>query len=64
MALGLSKDELEGCFLHGPRRMTIDHFRQCIDGKGSGAVRVSLGLASNVPDVDVLVAFVGGFLNA
>ncbi len=63
IALGLAKDELEGCFLRGPRGMTIDHFRQCIDGKGSGAVRVSVGLASNDLDVDALVAFLGGFLN-
>lgn len=64
MALSLSKDDLEGCLLHGSRRMTVDHFRQCINGKGSGAVRVSLGLASNALDVDVLIEFVRGFLKA
>jgi molybdenum cofactor sulfurtransferase len=64
LALGLSKDELEGCLLHGSRRMTIDHFRQCITGKGSGAVRISLGLASNLVDVEVLLAFVREFLDA
>ena len=34
--------------------MTFDQFRTCIDGKSSGAVRVSLGLASNFADVVAL----------
>ena len=55
VALELSKTELIGCFRSteevksGP--FTIDDFRLCIDGKGSGAVRVSVGLASNYQDV-------------
>jgi selenocysteine lyase/cysteine desulfurase len=55
VALELSKTELIGCFRSteeaktGP--FTIDDFRLCVDGKSSGAVRVSVGLASNYADV-------------
>ena len=37
--------------------MTYDDFRLCIDGKSTGAVRVSLGLASNFADVETFLAF-------
>lgn len=56
MALELSKDEITGCFF-GNERMTYDDFRLCIDGKSTGAVRVSLGLASNFADVETFLAF-------
>ncbi|HSK08904.1 MAG TPA: aminotransferase class V-fold PLP-dependent enzyme [Vicinamibacterales bacterium] len=61
-ALGLSKRELDSCFLRSNRRMTFDDFRRCIDGKGSGAVRVSLGLASNFADVQAMRHFAAQFL--
>jgi selenocysteine lyase/cysteine desulfurase len=62
-ALGLSKGELDSCFLRSARRMTFDQFRSCIDGKSSGAVRVSLGLASNFADVRAMRAFAEQFLD-
>ena len=64
-ALHLSKSELVGCFSqHQPpgSRFTVDDFRQCIDSKGTGAVRVSLGIASNFDDVACFVDFVREFL--
>ncbi len=64
IALGLTGDELSSCF-HQPEHethFTVDDFRLCIDGKSTGAVRVSLGLASNRADVDAFVAFARGFL--
>ena len=51
--------ELSSCF-HQPEHethLTIDDFRLCIDGKSTGAVRVSLCLASNVADVDAFIVF-------
>ena len=62
-ALGLSKGELDSCFLRSTRRMTFDQFRMCIDGKSSGAVRVSLGLASNFADVRAMRDFARQFLD-
>jgi selenocysteine lyase/cysteine desulfurase len=62
VALGLSKDELDACFRHAPDRLRFDDFRRCIDGKTSGAVRVSLGIVSNFADMQALVAFARGFL--
>ena len=64
IALGITGAELSSCF-HQPdheTHLTIDDFRLCIDGKSTGAVRVSLGLASNVADVDALIAFASTFL--
>ena len=63
VSLGLSKTELDVCFLRGPRRMSFNDFRRCIAGKGSGAVRVSLGMASNMEDVGRLLAFARTFLD-
>jgi hypothetical protein len=34
----------------------------CIDGKSTGAVRVSVGLASNLEDVEAFIAFARAFL--
>jgi selenocysteine lyase/cysteine desulfurase len=66
-ALELSKTELIGCFRsteevkHGP--FTIDDFRLCVDGKSSGAVRLSVGLASNYRDVARFLDFAHGFVS-
>jgi molybdenum cofactor sulfurtransferase len=51
LALGLTRAEIEGCFAAGDSRMTYDDLRRCIDPHEAGAVRVSLGLASNFADV-------------
>lgn len=50
IALGISKPELAACFIGQPERLTLDDFRLCIDGKSTGAVRISLGIASNFAD--------------
>jgi selenocysteine lyase/cysteine desulfurase len=65
IALGITGTELSSCF-HQPghdTHLTIDDFRLCIDGKSTGAVRVSLGLVSNVADVDAFIRFVESFLS-
>ncbi|MCK4538798.1 MAG: aminotransferase class V-fold PLP-dependent enzyme [Candidatus Krumholzibacteria bacterium] len=62
LALGLSKNEMITC-MHGPEsRMTVDEFRQCIDGKSTGAVRVSTGLVSNFRDVRLFLELVRQFI--
>jgi selenocysteine lyase/cysteine desulfurase len=61
-ALGIEREEIESCFLHTPPgRMTLEQFRQCIDGKSTGAVRVSLGIVSNFNDVKALIDFATEF---
>lgn len=65
IALGISKPELIACFSqpgHG-ERLSLDDFRRCIDGKSSGAVRVSVGLVTNFEDVQVFLKFAEGLLN-
>lgn len=64
IALGITGTELSSCF-HQPEHethLTIEDFRLCIDGKSTGAVRVSLGLASNLADVDAFADFAATFL--
>ncbi len=63
LALGISAEELSSCFVASRARMTIDDFRRCIDDKSTGAVRVSLGIASNAADVDRLIEFLGTLLD-
>ncbi len=62
IALGLSKIELVACFRQPTPHLTLDHFRLCIDGKSSGAVRASLGLVSNFADVDRFMQFAEGLI--
>lgn len=64
IALGITGTELAQCFrLPGhEQRMTLDDFRLCIDGKSSGAVRVSLGIVSNERDVERFLEFAGGLV--
>jgi molybdenum cofactor sulfurtransferase len=62
MALGLSRGELETCFARSSARMTFDDFRRCIDDKSTGAVRVSLGLASTFGDVQAFLGFLREFV--
>jgi selenocysteine lyase/cysteine desulfurase len=65
IALGITGTELSACFRQPGHesRLTIDDFRLCIDGKSSGAVRMSLGLASNFADVQKFVEFAKGFVS-
>ena len=63
MALGLSKQELVTCFTSSSSGMTYDDFRLCIDGKSTGAVRISVGIVSNFADAHAFVEFARQFLN-
>ncbi len=60
LALGLSRAELEKCFA-ASSRMTRDDLRLCVDPKAAGAVRISLGLASNFADVHAFLEFARSF---
>jgi selenocysteine lyase/cysteine desulfurase len=62
VALGLSKDELLTCFPRSSDHYTLDEFRRCIDTKSTGAVRVSVGLASNFDDVWRFAEFARGLV--
>jgi molybdenum cofactor sulfurtransferase len=64
IALGISKLELAACFSSPghDQRLSLDDFRLCIDGKSSGAVRVSVGLVSNFEDVQAFLKFAEGLL--
>lgn len=64
LALGISRKELDVCF-NGPGhedRLTMDDFRLCINGKSSGAVRISIGMISNFEDVQALLDFAHSLL--
>ncbi len=65
IALGISRAELATCFTQPShaKRLTIDDFRDCIDGKSTGAVRISLGIASDFRDAAAFVDFAAGFLD-
>lgn len=62
LALGISADELTSCFVRHDR-LTLDEFRRCIDDKSTGAVRISVGLATTFADVYTCVAFARTFLD-
>lgn len=64
VALGISRVELDVCFTAPghEERLSIDDFRQCIDGKASGAVRISVGMVTNFQDVQSLLTFARGLL--
>ncbi len=65
IALGISRVELDVCF-NGPghqERLTMDDFRLCIDGKSSGAVRISVGMVTNFDDIQKFLSFCEGLLN-
>lgn len=63
VALGISGEELSACFSGTPSHLTLDDFRQCIDGKSTGAVRISLGLVSNFADAFQFVRFAQCMIN-
>lgn len=65
VALGISRVELDVCFTRPEHKdvMSIDEFRKCIDGKSSGAVRISVGPFTNFNDVQALLAFARGLLS-
>jgi len=58
VALGLSRDEIERCFPLGAPGGGFEAFRQCLDpARGTGAVRISFGLASNEADLEAVIDF-------
>ncbi len=57
LALGLSSGELASCFAHAEHPLTPDDLRHCFDGRSTGAVRVSVGLASTFDDVYAFARF-------
>jgi selenocysteine lyase/cysteine desulfurase len=65
VALGISRVELDVCFTSPGHedRLSVDDFRLCIDGKSSGAVRVSVGMVTNFKDVQGFLAFARGLLS-
>lgn len=64
VALGISRMELDVCFAQSghEERLSLDDFRLCIDGKSSGAVRISVGLVTNFEDIHALLAFAESLL--
>ncbi|HNB42319.1 MAG TPA: hypothetical protein PLG52_12515, partial [Anaerolineales bacterium] len=65
IALGISRMELDVCFTRPEHKdvMSIDEFRKCIDGKSSGAVRISVGPFTNFNDIQSLLMFARGLLS-
>lgn len=65
VALGISRVELDVCFTQPGHedRLSIDDFRLCIDGKSSGAVRISVGMVTNFKDVQGFLAFARSLLS-
>jgi molybdenum cofactor sulfurtransferase len=55
-ASGITRARLAACFGSGGP-LTRDGVGRCLDGETMGAVRVSLGLASNLADVERFLAF-------
>jgi selenocysteine lyase/cysteine desulfurase len=65
VALGISRMELAVCFSQPEhtQRLSLDDFRICIDGKSSGAVRISVGMVTNFRDVQAMIEFARGLLD-
>ena len=65
IALGISRVEMDVCFTRPghEERLTVDDFRHCIDGKSSGAVRISVGMVTNFKDIQGFLAFARGLLS-
>ncbi|HEY5903497.1 MAG TPA: aminotransferase class V-fold PLP-dependent enzyme, partial [Anaerolineales bacterium] len=64
VALGISRMELAACFAQPAheQRLSLDDFRVCIDGKSSGAVRISVGMVTNFHDVQSFLSFARGLV--
>jgi selenocysteine lyase/cysteine desulfurase len=62
-ALGFTREDLEICF-RGKDRLTFDEFLHVIDGKTTGALRASIGLATNFADVYKYVQFAKSFIDS
>jgi selenocysteine lyase/cysteine desulfurase len=61
-ALGFTREDLAVCF-RDKDHLTFEQFLQNIDGKTTGALRASIGLASNFADVYKYVQFAQTFID-
>ncbi len=61
-ALGFTREDLEPCF-RDKDRLTFEQFLLGIEGKTTGAVRASLGIASNFADVLTYARFAESFID-
>ena len=62
-AEGLTEEDMRAVFASSPD-LTLPRFLQLMqqrNGKSTGAIRVSFGLASNFADLDRFLAFAAGF---
>jgi selenocysteine lyase/cysteine desulfurase len=57
MALGIEGGELATCFRRAEGHLSYDDLRRCIDGKSTGAVRVSFGWWSTFADAEAFLDF-------
>ncbi len=62
VALGFTRDELLPCFANKDR-LTYEQFLHVIDGKTTGALRASLGLATTFADVYTYLQFAKTFID-
>ena len=64
IALEISSMELAACFSKPGKeqRLTMEDFRQCIDHKTTGAVRISVGTITNFSDVQKFLNFAESLL--
>ncbi len=65
VALQLEEFELVACFSQPEheQRLSFDDFALCFDGQESGAVRISVGIASNFADVQTFLNFMRELLD-
>lgn len=63
VALGVSQNELTRCFRESMGRMEREDLMRCIDADSTGAVRVSLGWATNFADVYRFLDFANGLVS-
>jgi len=62
VALGFNKEDLEVCF-QDKDHITFEQFLHVIDGKTTGALRASIGLATNFSDVYKYMQFAETFVD-
>ena len=62
LALGLTRNELVTCFRGSDDVISYEDFRNCIHREGTGAVRVSLGMASSFADVEAFLRLAEDFV--
>ena len=62
MALGFTRHELLMCF-KDVNDLTFEQFLQVIEGKTTGALRASMGIATTFADVYTYVEFARSFID-